>query len=306
MKKLTLVLCILLAACASAPIITVEKEIIKPDTTPIDEKIEILKQEQAKLEEIRKNIEKQVTESKRPRPTYQYPPASGLFGFGMPRPAPPLPAPAPSAKIETEPIGGGAIIIQKPKTVIKLNTKPKQTENITVAEQLFKTQVVFAVPSKANVKDEIKAQLIIDPVKTVKELKEAISSTSTVQSADTIEISRIAIARIHAPDFTITFNTSEEQAIAESKQTEWVWGLRPKTPGMHPIRVTLEAEVKVGDKNTKHHMRQFEKQVFIDISTTQTIAHWWNKYWQWVIASLLIPIGKIIYERKYKSQKSVS
>lgn len=301
MKLALIIITVILVGCFASSVIKydVPKSEVSID---IDKKIEQLKQEQEKLKELQKSIDKQINEkigilppTAAPRPPVMSAPPrfeSGRSSAGGVAAAPPKVAPI-------DPVGAGSpAMIKQPKLS---KPQPKLPDNYSVAEQLYKANAVFAVPDRANIKEDIKAQLIIDPTKTLEEIKKDIT-VGLVREAEQIKISKIVIAKLNAPDFEIISSPSIEQAVIEDDKTEWIWGLRPKTPGLHPINLIVEAQVTVGNRMTPHLIRTFDKQVMIEITTAQTITGWWNKYWQWIIATLLIPLGKWLYSQ-HKSKK---
>lgn len=318
MRLALLILTTLLVGCLTSTMVKHEVKMVET-SQDIDKKIEELKKEQKKLEELQKNIDKQIHEAIKINPTGSgsIPQVSSSAPSQIPKsiPAPITSIPrfesdrfgssstassAPPRSTSIDPVGSGSppIITSLPN----LSRMAKNTpDNLTVAEQLYKANAVFAVPDKANIKEDIKAQLIIDPTKTVEEIKKDIT-VGPVRESGQIKISKIVIAKLNAPDFEIISAPAIAQAIIEDGKTEWIWGLRPKTAGIHPINLVIEAEVTVGNKMTPHLIRTFDKQVMIEITATQTLASWWNKYWQWIIATLLLPFGKWLYSQ-HKSKK---
>lgn len=302
MKIALVILTILLVGCLAT---TVTYETRSAPTEEIDRKIQELKSEQLKLEQLQTEIKKQVDM------------AQQKTEIIPPRPAPvPVPVPTnipryeknpnvslPKKYEQNEPVGSGKVI---EKVIIKEVKSPVSNapDNLTVAQQLYKANAVFAVPNKSNINEEIKAQLIIDPVRTIEEIQKDIT-VGPIKSAEQIKIAKIVSAKLNAPDFTITSASSTEQAIIEDSKTEWIWNLRPLKPGLHPINLVIEAQVTVNNKTTPHFIRTFDKQVMIEISTTQVITNWWAKYWQWVFVTLLLPLGKWLYE-KYSNKKKES
>lgn len=299
MKIILIILTILLVGCLAT---TVTYETKSIPTKEIDEKIQELKAEQLKLEQLQTEIKKQVdavqqrTESAPPKPVY-LPPNAPKYEKG--------PTTSVTKKYDqNEPIGSGKVI---EKVIIKEVKVPNTNapDNLTVAQQLYKANAVFAVPNQANINEEIKAQLIIDPVRALEEIKKDIT-VGPIKSAEEIKISKIVSAKLNAPDFSITSASSTEQAIIEDSKTEWIWNLRPLKPGLHPINLVIEAQVTVNNKTTPHFIRTFDKQVMIEISTTQLVSNWWNKYWQWVFVTLLLPLGKWLYEKYSKKKEKES
>lgn len=316
MKFALIIITILLVGCFASSVVKydIQKAEVSQD---IDKKLEQLKQEEEKLKELQKNIDKQIQEAIKINPPGAGPITTPpTIRSQIPKSAPIASMPrfesgrfdssstassAPPRVASIDPVGSGSspIITPLPRLPITSTNIP---DNYTVAQQLYKANAVFAVPNKANINDEIKAQLIIDPTRALAEIKKDIT-VGPVKEAEQIKISKIVIAKLTAPDFEFISASSAEQAMVEDGKTEWIWSLRPKTSGMHPINLVIEAQVTVGNKTTPHFIRTFDKQVMIEITPFQVVATWWDKYWQWVFVTLLLPFGKWLYEH-YKPKKN--
>lgn len=278
MKFYIFLICILLTGCYTAHTVY-----YKSQDSDVDKKIKELKQIEESIDNKHKALEKYVAELGRDRLVKIEPTTAS---------APPESHSAPiiveSAKLSKYPIPSST---KQSSKVIK-----SEPQHNTVASQLYSANAVFSVPNKANITEDIKAQLLIDPNKTIEELQKSIKGQ--IQSAEKIKVSKIVIAKIEAPDFIITNLSPNEQALSETDKTEWLWTLRPKSPGLHEINLTITAEVTVDSKFSKYHIRTFDKQVMIEITPIQIVESWWSKYWQWVFATLLIPFGKWLYEKR--------
>ena len=287
MKFVLIILSLLLVGCLATSQIRYSSG---PSAEAVDQKIKQLQEEQRKLEEMRRQLDKAIAL-----------PREHVESHPVPAPAPLYGERGRVAAIQIDPTSPGGpqeeVKIPKLKPVIK-----NLPDRSSVVGQLYEANAVFAIPSAANVEDEIRAQLIIDPIKTLEELKKDVT-VGPIKSAESIKISRIVIAVLAAPDFHILSATEAEQAIAETQSTEWIWTLRPKTAGLHPVNIEVYAEVTVGPKTTKHKIRTFDRQVMIEIKPVQKLSSWWDRYWQWFFATLLIPFGKWLYDKKFGRSK---
>lgn len=189
-----------------------------------------------------------------------------------------------------------------PKVVKEKSDKPVESKKVDpVFQNLFKAKLAFAVPDESNINDKLQAQLLITPDledEVVKQLKIKSNNPTTA----TIKISREAIAKITATDFEVTNVTPEQQILADIEPTEWLWDLRPKTPGEHDIKLTVTAIVKAAGDESLHHLKTFEKTVKVKITLWQVISGWVNKYWQWVISTLIIPLVIWLYKERVKKK----
>lgn len=266
------------------------------------ERLEVLRSEAARMEaesaarserEIEMEVRRRAEESRRSEI------ASVAAPVAVPSPLPPSPVRPPIAG-EIPPIKGSPT--PRPVNRSGGGQLKQEPDRLTIVGQLYEANAVFAIPGVANIKDEIRAQLIIDPVKTLEELKGLVTS-GPVKAAEQIKVSRIVAAKLDAPDFNIISSTDAEQVIADGLTSEWIWVLKPKAAGKYSVNVVVYAEISVGDKTTKHKIRTFDKQVSVEVTAWQVTSSWWSQYWQWVFATLLIPLAKFLWDKFYNRKK---
>jgi hypothetical protein len=174
------------------------------------------------------------------------------------------------------------------------------TESVdNVTNQLYSATMAFSAPDKANIKENITIQLFVDPSKEVEELANSLTNPGVRRGAK-IKISKVIIASLSAPDFTIEKITPEEQAVAQTAPTEWLWTLIPKSTGKNEVKLTITAVVKVDGKEYKYHIKTYEKTIVIEVKPQQVIYDWLAKYWQWLFSTLLLPLGLWLYKRNKK------
>ena len=176
--------------------------------------------------------------------------------------------------------------------------KPDQTHDIV--RQLFKASMAFAVPEQANIDDNIRAELLIDPLKTGEELEAQLSDKGR-KFHDTVMVSHIIRATLVAPDFKVTSVTPEEQALSYSDSTQWKWILEPTAPGSYTVDLTITALVSVGDKSSLHTLKTYNKTLNVEITPKQEASQWLEKYWQWLFSTLLLPLAIWVYKSKKKA-----
>lgn len=158
-----------------------------------------------------------------------------------------------------------------------------------VQSNLFAASLSFVLRDKANVSDDIKAQLLIDPTQGIEQLEKELTVTGQKISKK-IEVSKIVVAKITAPDFEVTPITPEEQILSLNKPTEWLWTLSPKSSGVFEVNLSVTAVINARGRETTHHLKTFDKVIVIEITKGQIIKDWISKYWQWVISTLIIPL----------------
>lgn len=217
-----------------------------------------------------------------------------------------------AAPPNTEPVAGSApprptMVPSKPnepKTELKTTiivpgstSASEKTESFT--QKLFSAKLAFAMKDKANINEDIKAQLLIDPREEIKNLENQL----TVDGAPlvkTIKVSKIVKATLTAPDFDITKITEEEQVLSDAGPTEWLWKLSPKSSGKHEVNLSVTAVVKLDGRESKHHLRTFDKTVTVEVTSKQLIIDWLEENYKWIISTLIIPVFVFLFKEKFK------
>lgn len=264
------------------------------------ERLEVLRSEAARMEAesaARSQREIEMQTRRREEEYKRLEIASVAAPVAVPSPVPPSPIRPPIAG-DIAPVKGSPTPrpVNRPAATKEVNNQ-QEPDRSTVVGQLYEANAVFAIPGVANIKEEIRAQLIIDPVKTLEELKGLVTA-GPVMAAESIKISRIAVAKLDAPDFHIISSTDAEQAVAEDSPTMWTWTLRPKAGGVYSVNIVVYAEVTIDSKTTKHRIRTFDRQVAVQVTADQAVGEWIGKYWQWITTTLILPFGIWLWKSK--------
>lgn len=177
--------------------------------------------------------------------------------------------------------------------------RPKVSEKVSsFTQKLFNAKLAFAMKEKANIDEDIKAQLLIDP-KQSSSLEGSLNVEGT-PLVKTIKVSKIVKATLTAPDFDIARITDEEQILSDDAPTEWLWKLNPKSAGKYEVNLSVTAIIKLDGRESKHHLRTFDKTVIIEITKKQILSEWIKENYKWLVSTLLIPIFVFLFKEKFK------
>lgn len=155
--------------------------------------------------------------------------------------------------------------------------------------QTFNVSMAFAMRDKANIDEDIKAQLLIDPRKDLEQLEKELSVNGNKFSKN-IKVTKIVRATLTAPDFDVKNITEEEQFITSDQSTEWLWTLSPKSTGVYEVNLSITAILNVDGRESKHHLKTFERTITVEITHQQIISKWWSENWKWVTSTIVIPL----------------
>lgn len=193
-----------------------------------------------------------------------------------------------------EPVGAGmpAPMPIPENKVIKI----EKTE--TVSSKLFSAALAFAVTDKANIEDNIKAQLLIDPNKTIDQVDQQLIIKGT-KIKENIKVSKIVKAKLTAPNFKVDMLTDEEQILSDDKSTEWLWKLTPTEAGVFEVDVSVTAIINIDGRESKHHLKTFDKKITVEVTEGQILSGWLEENWKWIISTLIIPILVFLFKEKF-------
>jgi len=216
----------------------------------------------------------------------------------------PMPAPMPpSASVSIKESQALKVEPHPKKKTTKAKSKAPDKDQISddIMSQLEPANMVFTVdPKRSNISEQISVTMLIDFTKSIDELKK-LTKESEITSSARIEVSKVVIARVIAPDFNVVAITPEEQPVSHTSVTEWQWELIPLKTGKHEIHVSVNAEVNVDGASKVRNIETFSETIVIEITPWQVIRGWLSQYWQWLFTTLILPLGLWAW-KKFKSR----
>lgn len=150
-----------------------------------------------------------------------------------------------------------------------------------------------------------------------KEVSAAISNRATqmpekkIESKTKVEVekaqySRFMEAKLSGQGFEIKNVTPERQPVTNTQKTEWRWDVRATAPGVHNLHLTMNA-IFEGDGSEKvRSVTTFTK--FVEVETVRVplrtqIGNFLSSYWQWLIGSIIIPLGGWLWAHTRKKKE---
>ncbi len=169
-----------------------------------------------------------------------------------------------------------------------------------IDEQLKKMSfgnIAFNTPKTINIDSTKTIQLKLDLKKSIDELKNTINSQEGKAGAQ-IKVSNQMEARLTGQNFSITPLTPETQAISSNETTEWMWRVKPTAEGTQDLNLTLSAILDVNGKAMPRKVEVFVKVIEVKVTAYQKIQLFVEKNWQWLWATLVIPIAGWLWKKK--------
>lgn len=166
-----------------------------------------------------------------------------------------------------------------------------------ILKHLNSGTIVFNVQRKINIDNVAQIHLILSLVETENALKSYIVDSGEKEGAS-IQVSKRIQAQLSGPIFNITAITPELQAVSESGKTEWKWEIYPSKQGKHKLHLILTAFLNVDDHDTPRTITSFDRYIEVYVTPIQTANAFVMDNWQWLWATILVPISGWLWSRK--------
>jgi hypothetical protein len=181
--------------------------------------------------------------------------------------------------------------------------KPTKTSADEVLNQLTLASVAFVIPDRATLGDRLKAELLIDFTEAAKDLERKLSLEGTTASGE-ILVSKIVTAKIFAPEFSVINITPEKQALSKLSNTKWNWELVPLKAGNHEVTLSISAHVKVDGTSAERYIGTYNKRIAIKVTPTQVMGSWFNRNWQWLASTLIVPFAIWRWQKRKRRKEA--
>ena len=103
--------------------------------------------------------------------------------------------------------------------------------------------------------------------------------------------------RADAGAFDIKALSTPVQNIDNESYTEWEWVVTPKKSGDSPLKLIIRV------KDLNKDIVVFNKNIKIKKNVTVAVGGFFEKYWQWLMTTIIIPIFIYFWNRKKKKER---
>lgn len=104
--------------------------------------------------------------------------------------------------------------------------------------------------------------------------------------------------RADGESFDIKALSTPVQNIDNESYTEWEWIVTPKKSGSSPIKLIIKV------KELNKDIVVFNKSIKIQKNVTVAVEGFFEKYWQWLMTTIIIPIFLYFWNRKKKKRQT--
>lgn len=183
---------------------------------------------------------------------------------------------------------------------------PQSSTSSSDIDEIFKNlrpgNIAFNSPSVMRLDQVAGIELLLSPSKTIEELKQAISEPGRIETAQ-IKISDYMEATLTGPGFEITAVTPQRQLVSKSEDTMWKWNIMAASPGVQRLNLTLNVIIEDKGKERLRSLRTYSKEIEIEVTVADRIKAFVEKYWQWLWATILFPLGLYLWKKFFSKKK---
>ena len=100
--------------------------------------------------------------------------------------------------------------------------------------------------------------------------------------------------------FKISLVSTEKQHVDDETYTEWEWLVTPIRSGHNPLKLVIKL------KDSNKDIVVFNKNIDITSNVPVAIGGFFEKYWQWILTTIVIPVFLYFWNRNKKKKTSRS
>lgn len=127
------------------------------------------------------------------------------------------------------------------------------------------------------------------------------SRTAVIRTSKIMEVTVTDPAPADRKNFAIVKSDEDGKQLVETTKgefTEWIFEVTPLRTGKLKLNVVVFIIVE-GARKQEVYFHQVE----VRASAWSLFKHWWEKYWQWVMGAILIPIILMVVKKKIDQKK---
>lgn len=124
-------------------------------------------------------------------------------------------------------------------------------------------------------------------------------SYETVATIEDVRVSgeMSADLRGDVESFSIVGLSTPLQNLDSRSYTEWEWVVVPKKSGQTPLKLIIKL------KEQNKDIVVFNKNIIVEKNVVYTLEGFFDKYWQWIMTTIIIPIFLYFWNKKRKKRQ---
>lgn len=192
------------------------------------------------------------------------------------------------------------------KTKLKVIDRSTQTTNIT---DTTKGWIAYSIPMEMKVAKSYSVKVRIskrtngqNKSDLILGSQDAINNKNlpSIATIEDVKVSGEMLAELRgdADAFDIKALSTEIQNIDNESYTEWEWVVTPKKSGYSPLKLVIKV------KELNKDIVVFNKDIQVKKNVSVSIQGFFDKYWQWLMTTIIIPIFIYFWNRKKKKRQT--
>ena len=202
--------------------------------------------------------------------------------------------------------------IQKKNQVKLIESHEKKTQLKVVDRTAIKSDgntgwIAYSVPEEMKVQKNYSVKVRITKKNGQSKAELILGNDDAINNPDYPSIAMIEDVKVSgemlaelrgdSDEFKIVSLSTPTQNIDEESYTEWEWVVTPLKRGQSPLKLV----VKIKDFNKD--IVVFNRSVEIKSNVPVVVEGFFEKYWQWIMTTIIIPIFIYFWNRKKKKTK---
>lgn len=164
-------------------------------------------------------------------------------------------------------------------------------------------RVVYKIPERMRVRSTSRVVLRISSSKSTVSIYDSLQGevrTSEIPVTQTMEVKLVDPSPSDHKYFEIVPDNNAEQLVENGETfTEWSWNVTPVRPGSSSLKIIISI---IRDGHKKDTV--YEDSVLVEKDLPVQVEYFWQKYWQWLIGTFILPFLLWLWKRKKKEKES--
>lgn len=166
----------------------------------------------------------------------------------------------------------------------------------TQLKQLEWSNIAFNAPDRIQLGEEVTIELLLSPKASIKDLQRQLSGVGRREGAR-IRASNRMEAILSGSSFEITPTTPQTQAVSSQHTTQWMWRIEPTEPGEQTLHLRVYAQVDINGQGVPTEVKTFDRAIEVDVTMGQRIRMFMQEHWEWLVATIILPLAAIGWRR---------
>lgn len=170
--------------------------------------------------------------------------------------------------------------------------------------ELVVGRVAFTTPERMQLGESRTIALIaspeLDATTLSTELRDRVGGVDPI-AVEMLQIAPLMEAQLEgAPAFEITALTPTRQPVSRASPTEWRWAVRAAQTGTHTLHLAINAIIIVAGERYPRSLDVLNRDIEVDITAVQRIGMFVENNWQWLLGTLVFPLGVWLWSHRRK------